>query len=251
MKYFLIFFTSLFYFTNSFGLNPTQLFNDANNSYSKNNFDEAIVNYEKIVSDGYESPNLYYNLANAYFKTDKIALSILNYERAKKLSPTNDDINTNLKFAYKRTIDKIEPPTTLFIDEWWANFTTNHTEKAWSICSIVFFTLFLVAFILFIISKKTIGKQIGFWLFIIFFITSAIFFVVAQTSYSQSMNHSSAIILNSSVEVKNAPSENAIKLFLLHEGTKVTFQESNTDWIKIELTSDKVGWVKKSQLAFI
>ena len=52
---------------------------------------------KSIISNNIESSELYFNLGNAYYKTNSIGLAILNYERAKKLAPDDEDISANLK----------------------------------------------------------------------------------------------------------------------------------------------------------
>ena len=51
-------------------------------------------------------------MGNAHYKLNRIAPSILNYEKAHLLDPTNEDIQHNLRFAQNMTIDVIEelPP---------------------------------------------------------------------------------------------------------------------------------------------
>ena len=238
------------------GNTVTSLLDSASAAYSKANFQKSSEYYENIISLGYESPEVYFNLGNSYYKLDNISKSILNYERAKKLAPQDEDINFNLKLANQRTLDKIEPAPKLFLEEWWENLKSIRSEKTWAIRSIVCFVLFLFFLGVFITSKKITNKQFGFWLGIIFFIFSLMGFSIARSRYNDMISHNSAVILSSSVEIKNAPSEIGTKLFILHEGTKVSASDpdrnrKNGDWVRIEISSDKVGWVKKSQIEFI
>ena len=138
---------------------PPALLDSANSAYAKGNFEKAAQYYEGIISLGYESPEVYFNLGNSYYKLDKIGTSVLNYERAKKLSPYDEDINFNLKLSNQKTLDKIEPSPKLFLEEWFDNFKSMHSEKTWGIRSIVCFILFLFFLGVFIMSKKTINKQ--------------------------------------------------------------------------------------------
>ncbi|MBI4930245.1 MAG: hypothetical protein HY841_05745 [Bacteroidetes bacterium] len=230
---------------------PTVLLDSANSAYSKGNFEKAVQYYEGIVSLGYESPEVYFNLGNAYYKTDKTGMSILNYERAKKLSPYDEDIAFNLKLASQRTLDKIEPAPILFLEDWWNNLKSMHSEKTWGNRSIVCFALFLFFLGVFITSGRTFNKQFGFWLALVFFLFSTITFSISRSRYKDITEKDSAVILSSSTEIKNAPAESGTKLFILHEGTKVFSSETNGDWVKVEVSSDKVGWVKKSQIEFI
>ena len=51
-------------------------FQNGNDAYLKNNFSEAIKSYQKLVNDGYQSSELYFNLGNAYYKSDSLASAI-------------------------------------------------------------------------------------------------------------------------------------------------------------------------------
>lgn len=230
---------------------PVALFDSANASYAKGDFAKAAENYEHIIKMNYESAEVYFNLGNAYFKLDKVGLSVLNYERAKKLTPYDEDLNFNLKMVNQRTLDKIEPMPKLFLEEWWDNLRDMHSERTWGIRSIVAFMIFLFFVGVFITSNKIITKQIGFWLSILFLFFSITSFFISKSSYDNLTTQKSAIILSTSVEVKNAPTESGKKLFMLHEGTKVAAPETKGDWIKIQLSSEKVGWVKRSSLELI
>ena len=69
--------------------------NNADTEYQKGNYQQAIRDYEEILKNG-ESAEIYFNLGNAYYRTDNITKAVLNYERARLLSPGDDDINFNL-----------------------------------------------------------------------------------------------------------------------------------------------------------
>ncbi|MBI3500608.1 MAG: tetratricopeptide repeat protein [Bacteroidetes bacterium] len=251
MKYFLKILFLFFFAAKMFASEPKIILDSAGMAYSKGNFQKAAEQYEKIISMGYESPEIYFNLGNAYYKLDNLGKSILNYEKAKKLSPQDEDIAFNLKLANQRTVDKIEPAPKLFLDDWWDSLKSSHSEKSWSMRSIGCFVLFLFFLGIFIISGKSINKQFGFWLSLTFFVLFVLTFTIARGRHHDIVMHDSAVILSSSAEIKNAPAESGTKLFILHEGAKVSFSETNGDWIRVELSSDKVGWVKKSQLEFI
>ena len=46
------------------------LFSDGNKSYNNNQFDDAVHLYEDILSQGFYSADLYYNLGNAYYRLE-------------------------------------------------------------------------------------------------------------------------------------------------------------------------------------
>jgi len=79
-----------------FGASPVSAItkNNADTEYQKGNYQQAIRDYEELLKNG-ASAEIYYNLGNAYYRTDNITKAVLNYERARLLSPGDEDINFN------------------------------------------------------------------------------------------------------------------------------------------------------------
>ena len=66
-----------------------KVFQDANLFYSKGNYSKALLSYESLIDQKVQSSEMYYNLGNTYFKSNKIGHAILYYEKAKLLAPNN------------------------------------------------------------------------------------------------------------------------------------------------------------------
>lgn len=77
-------------------------FQNANRMYDDGEYDEAALTYERLIGLGADDPTLYYNLANAYYKTDDLGRAILNYMRARRLAPFDADIAANLDLALRK-----------------------------------------------------------------------------------------------------------------------------------------------------
>ena len=55
--------------------------------------------------------------------------------------------------------------------------------------------------------------------------------------------------MTSSVTVKSTPSENGNELFVIHEGTCVEIQDDTMkEWVQIQLSDGKQGWIEKNSL---
>src|ERR1044072_673873 len=78
---------------------PSVVFDSANAAYAAGKYEKAIQLYQKIEAENTVSAGLYFNLGNAYYKTNNTGKAILYYERAKMLDPDDEDINVNLKLA--------------------------------------------------------------------------------------------------------------------------------------------------------
>ena len=64
------------------------------------------------------SAALYYNLGNAYYRKNDITQAIIAYERALKLSPSDEDTRYNLQLAQAKTIDRLSSESDVFFMRW-------------------------------------------------------------------------------------------------------------------------------------
>ena len=85
----------------------TERWEMGNKAYIEGNYDKAIDEYQAILEGGEYSMKLYYNLANAYFKTGAIGKSILYYNKALRIAPSQEDIRHNLAIAEAQTKERI------------------------------------------------------------------------------------------------------------------------------------------------
>lgn len=223
----------------------------ANSAYAKGNYENAIKLYESVIDKGLEAPELYFNLGNAYYKSNNISYAILNYERAKKLDPDNEDVLVNLKLANLKIEDKIDTAPQLFLTEWKDDIVHLMTEKAWSILCIVSFAIAFLFFGLYVSTTSRTLQQIGFFGGIFLILSSVFLFFIAKDKYTATKYSSDAIITSASVTATGSPNEKGTKLFILHEGTKVNITQEDDNWTEIKIANGNVGWVKSESLTSI
>lgn len=239
---------TLFICKTSIADNNTIVFDSANASYAKGNFEKAIEQYESLIKSNSVSSELYYNLGNAYFKTNNIGLAILNYERAKKINPNDEDLITNLKLANQKTEDKIDAAPQLFLSEWKNGIINIFNEKEWSIICIVLFSISLLLFGIYILSYNNALKKLGFFGGVIIIVTTIFIFFIAKNKYEQTKYSADAIIISSTATIIGSPNEKGTKLFILHEGTKVIVTQEEGEWTEIKIANGNVGWLKSKLL---
>lgn len=219
-----------------------------NQLYSAGKYAEAVRTYEEIAAKGYESFELYYNLGNALYKTGNITYTILNYERALKLSPNNEDAVFNLEMAKRQVVDNIDLlPEPGFL-RWWHELISSRPADNWGTQSIVSFFLCLVLFALFLFATTIRTKQLAFWLAVAALSYSLLTFTFGSAQRSKFINHNSGVITERSVRMKGSPSESGTELFILHEGLSVQITDKLGDWIEIRLADGNKGWIKESAL---
>ena len=78
---------------------PTAQFAKANQEFAAGDFNAAIEDYEALVRSGQDSPNVFYNLGNAYFRQNNFGRAVLNFERALVLDPHHPEAQANLRVA--------------------------------------------------------------------------------------------------------------------------------------------------------
>lgn len=226
-------------------------FDQANKLYADGKYEEAISQYEEVLANDELHTDIYYNLGNAYYKIDNIPAAILNYERALKLKPDNEDAIFNLAMANKKTVDKIESLPELFIGSTWRSLVTSRTVNGWATYCISLIFLALIFFVGYLLLQQAFIKKINFYAGVFFFLASLFSWLMASQHQGIIDESSEAIIFASTITVQSEPNENAEKLFTLHEGTKVNLLEENSEWSKIKLPNGNVGWIQSESLKAI
>jgi len=238
--YIFLLFTQVFWAQNDF--------EKGNTFYQKGNYQEAINAYESIVKSGKESTEVYFNLGNCYYKLNKVAPAVYNFEKALLLSPCDSEIQNNLSFAKKMAIDEIAETPKVGFSKLISDFTSNFHYDTWAWMAIVFSVLFLLGFVAYYFSSSTGLKRVffsGMILFLLFVVVS-----VFSGFYEKSRinNDRPAIVFADVIAVKSEPNASAQDAFTLHEGTKVTVLEDLGNYKKIQLTDLKEGWIEKSAI---
>jgi len=223
----------------------------ANTLYRGGDFKNAVVAYEDILKNGYEHPALYYNLGNAYFKLGNIPAAITNYERAKRLSPRDEDINQNLRLANLRVVDKIEPLPQLFIQDWWDALLSLFASDGWAVFGIISIWIAVIAGVLFMLLRSGVLQRILFVIILISLIVTILSTVGVVQQRHREYNEQQAIVFSPSISIKSAPDAQSMDLFVLHEGVKVELLDHVGEWRKIRLADGKVGWLQSECVEII
>ena len=223
-------------------------FDKGNNLYQKGNYQEAITVYESVVKSGQQSAELYFNLGNCFYKLNKVAPAIFNFEKALLLNPNDAEIQNNLAFAQKMTIDEVVEVPKVGFAKIIRDFTSSFHYDTWAWIAIAFSVLFLVCFVGYYFSNTTMLKRIFFttMLFVLLFTIMCVF--AGFFEKNQSNNDRPAIVFADITLVKSEPKSSAQDAFVLHAGTKVFVLESLNNYKKIQLLDLKQGWIENSEI---
>ena len=107
------------------------LFEQANVAYESESYLEAFQLYDSVAT-AFRSFELCYNAGNAAFRSDQLGASILYYERARKIAPTDDDLQVNLTIANEKVVDRIQELPSLGVDNLWNVLTATRRLPLWT-----------------------------------------------------------------------------------------------------------------------
>ena len=220
-------------------------------AYVRQQYQQAIADYEALLKKGV-SADVYYNLGNAYYRTDNITRAVINYERALLLSPGDPDIRVNLQLARSKTIDKIIPESEMFFVTWYRSLVNIMSVDGWATMSLVSLAIAIILALCYLFSGRVWMQKTGFFgafAMIVIFGLSNLF---AWQQKDQLVNRTGAIVISPAAAVKSTPANGGTDLFIIHEGTKVEITDSSMkEWKEVRIADGKEGWIKASMIEMI
>lgn len=223
----------------------------ADSAYARQQYQQAISAYQQLLKGGVNAA-IYYNLGNAYYRTDNITQAVICYERALLLSPGDKDIRVNLQLARSKTIDKITPESEMFFVTWYRSVVNTMSVDGWATTALAALALAIILALCYLFSGREWMQKCGFFgafALVAVFIMANLF---AWQQKTQLTERTGAIVIAPAVQVKSTPAAGGTDIFVLHEGTKVTVTDSSMkQWKEIRLADGKEGWVETSKIEMI
>lgn len=220
----------------------------ADDNYRQGNYQQAIADYQALLRQG-ASAKVYFNLGNAYYRSDSLSKAILCYERAYRLSPSDDDVRFNLQFARSKTIDKIAPQDDNFFTTVYRSIVTFCGVDSWALIGIVSIVMALLLMLAYLFASLLWMRKLGFFgslAFLVVFVLSTVFAWQQKYWFEHSRG---AIVMSSSIGVKQEPEDRAPDAFVLHEGTHVNIEDDGiSGWKQVRTGDGREGWIKSGAI---
>ena len=218
----------------------------ADQEYKRGNYPQAIADYKSLLKKT-PSAEVYYNLGNAYFRSDSIPQAILAYERAALINPGNSYIRFNLQFARGKTIDKVAEPDEMFFISWFRSAANLATVDGWATMVLISAALLGCCILLYFFSSRILVRKVGFGCaiaFAILFVLSNIFALYQKNALT---SKEGAIIMAPAANLKKTPIRSGADEAVLHEGTRVDIADrSIKGWLGVKLTDGREGWIEEN-----
>ena len=239
---------------NSFALNDERcdsLWNAGVSAYSSEDWAQAAADWISIYEGGFESPELYCNIGNAYFKQREYAKAILFYERSLKLDPSYSDAKYNLDYLNSIIQDKVEPVPEFFLKTWVRNVSYLMPSSSWAVLFLVLLAITLSMVLVFVLASSPGARKAGFFSAVAAVVLSLCSLGFSLGQRSEMMSSDAAIIMSPVASVKSSPGYASVDLFVLHEGTRVKVLETVGEWSNVELADGRQGWMMSSDAEYI
>lgn len=252
MKYLILVLGFVLISVQLFGFENNQdLVQSANEAYQAGDFKTAINQYEKLLSDGYQSADLHYNLANAHYRLNQVGKAVLHYEKAALLDPRDEDIQHNLEFVKKSLPDQLDVIPVFFVTRWWNELQKLSSPGGWAVIALLIFWGGIAGWILWLSSKHRKIRKRGFIAGVVLVLLSILPFTIAFNANKKQNNSQRAVVMVNQINLKSAPDEVSENLLELHEGTSLRILDEIGEWKKIRLSNGEEGWLEAKVLAVI
>ncbi|MEG1634586.1 MAG: tetratricopeptide repeat protein [Rikenellaceae bacterium] len=228
-----------------------KLWQKANKAYTQGDYKAAIDFYTKAHATGYDGVKLYYNMANAYYKDGNIGKAIVNYNRALRLAPGDEDIAYNLEIANAQTLNRIESLPEFILYTQFKKFRAEMSSNSWAFISLVGFALTLFFILVYLLSNTVTKRKISFSLACVMF--AMFVFTISFASYQkhQITASSQAVVLSSAEAVKSSPDATGKDIFIINEGATVRVIDRLGEWSEVVVASGNSGWILTKAIEII
>ena len=222
---------------------PTEI-SQANQFYNQNQFREAAEIYERTIVGDVKNGYLYYNLGNIYFRMGNLPKAILNYVKAQNLLPRNEDVEANLEYAVRQTVDPLDgrkPHSLESVLFWVRDLSLREHRVALFWINLVFWIVMAVRLRLQSPSTQS-ARNIMLALLLLALVSTGF-------RWHQETRRSIGVILPQEIDVHSGWDATTVILYQLHQGALVSISQEKGNWLEIELPNGKKGWISRSGIA--
>ena len=212
------------------------LYAEGNDLYRRGEFAAARLRYLASAETDLRDARLFYNLGNACFKDGRLGEAVVWYERARRLAPRDEDVLANLRFVRRIKRDREEEGEGGFL----------YAAYAWPTLGELFAALSLslagltaaASWRLLRGPGPAVAAALGLCLAGI--LLSGAF---AATRLHREVTLSEAVVTAPEGQARGGPAPDQTPVFVVHEGTKVTVERREGEWVLVRLANGLGGWL--------
>ena len=238
----LIFILSCSLHSNATG-NYDALWQKGTAAYQQMKYDSAAYYFGQIAAIKPQNAEVYFNLGNTYYRLNKIALAVLNYERAIQINPDYKEAKDNLVLTQGRISNHIQSTGDIFFLDWWQNITHPNKAGTWAIAAVITFALIIVCLMVRRFAKS--GDKLPVQAPGVLGFVCICFLVLAFTAAKRTQQVTTAVVMQNDAPLMN----NDLKgkpASLIPEGTTVKIVSEKGTWAEVTLPDGRNGWLQQN-----
>lgn len=218
-----------------------QLFLEAGQAYDAGRPLDAAKIYRDLLSRGYASRELLYNLGNACYKAGQLGEAVLNYRRAWYLAPRDPDIRANLNFAFQSAGAPVPEPSLPVV------FLTKLSFSEWLATAVIGWWLIggLIVAYLFLPAWRAIWRR---GLLVVGLVT--ILSILGLLVWGDFYRHPEVVVVSSGQKAYSGPVAESVALFSLPAGTLARRKGTRDTWTELSLNK-QTGWMPSAHCAVV
>ena len=223
-----------------------ETFAQANEAYNQGAFSDAIAGFEKLRSAGHHGGWIDYNLGNSYLRAGNLGHAIAALRRSQAALPRDGDVKANLAFARRSVQDAIAPaePAVLWRTLFFWNFGLSVGEQA--IGCVIFNALMWGLLIARLYRPQSEALRWAAGVSILGTIA-----VAGALVWHEGIAPAAAVVAKPEIEVHSGTRRDTAVRFKLHEGVETLVVDRDADWLRVELSDGKQGWVAAGDVEVI
>ena len=212
---------------------PVAQFAKANQEYAAGDFTAAISDYEELVRAAQDSPNLFYNLGNTYFRQKDFGRAILNYERALALDPRHPEAQANLRTS------RDEARALELIPSRWERWFAFANVNQYVIAATIAFWVGMFALAGFVFNRRRSAIALSILSLSILAISVVAIYQLSRGKDSAEL----AVVIANNAEARLATADTASRVLTLPPGSEIQILSRRGDWIYAALPNNLHGWM--------
>jgi tetratricopeptide (TPR) repeat protein len=223
----------------------------ANRAYANGSYDEAAGLLQKIIDQRGYSAALCFDLANAEARAGHPGAAMLNYERARYLAPTDQEIDHNLQLERKKA--GLQPNSY----RWWEIVLRSIDWTVWMACIgaglvLIFLAIIGLSYLSSLsgrlkISSGVLRNVFRAVLFVGIPLCLLLGFVeLATIGFSQRID--GVIVAPKAATVWVSPFDSSDTRGAIAEGELVTVEDRHNDYLWVAARDNQFGWVRQQDV---
>ena len=235
---------------------------EAMQAFSQKDYMQAATSYQHVLKaneaaikadriEHGELSDVYYNLANCYYKLKKNPQAVLAYQRSILYNPANKDARFNLELTQTKLADRFDAPTEMFFVSWLRTITQSYDASFWIFCSFLLLSLCMIFCLTYRFSSIMMLRKVAFSM------SLATFFIAIYTGVNgiiqnRAFNNCSLVVVMQKLQSYGSPSTTSAKMRILNEGTTVKVINADApQWLEVEMPDGKTTWIQKKHLDYV